>query len=248
MKLKKLVLSTTATSALLFTTLGFGNIVLAEEKVSTKDHILHFILEKNPGLKKEELIKDINNIVINEKKSEMEILEQIQSELKSQEENINKGEVTTLGNNKGTKIIGNSKKGNIYYTNADTWGLNHGHVGMYYKKTHIVESVPKLGVRSISAKKRKVEKGAVVKSVKVATKKKNAAVNWGKGRIKKDGYSYNFATNRTTGHYGSKNCSKLIWSAFKLKAKIDIDKNGGLGVYPRDVRDSGYTKLVRKVK
>lgn len=115
---------------------------------------------------------DINKIVVDEKKSEMEILEQIKSELKSQEENINKGEVTTLGNNKGTKIIGNSKKGNIYYTNADTWGLNHGHVGMYYKKTHIVESVPKLGVRSISAKKRKVEKGAVVKSVKVATKKK----------------------------------------------------------------------------
>lgn len=248
MKLKKLALSTTATSALLFTTLGFGNIVSAEEKVSTKDHILNFILEKNPGLEKEELMADINKIVVDEKKSEMEILEQIKNELKSQEENINKGEITTLGNNKGTKIIGNSKKGNIYYTSAATWGLNHGHVGMYYKKTHIVESVPKLGVRSISAKKRKVEKGAVVKSVKVSTKKKNAAVDWGKGRIKKDGYSVNFATNRTTGHYGSKNCSKLIWSAFKLKAKIDIDKNGGLGVYPRDVRDSGYTKLVRKVK
>ncbi|WP_281215415.1 hypothetical protein [Bacillus altitudinis] len=247
MNFKKTFLTTTVTSSLLFTSLGFESVVSAEEKVSTKEHILNFILEKNPGLEKEELMTDINKIVANQKKSEMEILEQIQIELKSQE-NTNKGEVTTLGNNKGTKIIGNSKKGNIYYTNADTWGLNHGHVGMYYKKTHIVESVPKVGVRSISAKKRKVEKGAVVKSVKVATKKKNAAVDWGKGRIKKDGYSYNFATNRTTGHYGNKNCSKLIWSAFKLKAKIDIDKNGGLGVYPRDVRDSGYTKLVRKVK
>jgi len=62
----------------------------------------------------------------------------------------------------------------------------------------------------------------------------------------KDGYSFNFATNRTTGHYGNKNCSKLIWSAFKFKAKIDINKNGGLRVYPRDVRDSGYTKFVRE--
>ncbi|MCY7676332.1 hypothetical protein [Bacillus safensis] len=131
MKLKKVVLSTTATSALLFTTLGFGYIVSAEEKVSTKDHILNFILEKNPGLEKEELMADINKIVVDEKKSEMEILEQIKSEQKSQEENINKGEITTLGNNKGTKIIGNSKKGNIYYTSAATWGLNHGHVDMY---------------------------------------------------------------------------------------------------------------------
>ncbi|WP_285527826.1 hypothetical protein [Bacillus altitudinis] len=205
MNFKKIFLTTTVTSSLLFTSLGFESVVSAEEKVSNKEHILNFILEKNPGLEKEELMTDINKIVANQKKSEMEILEQIQIELKSQE-NTNKGEVTTLGNNKGTKIIGNSKKGNIYYTNADTWGLNHGHVGMYYKKTHIVESVPKVGVRSISAKKRKVEKGAVVKSVKVATKKKNAAVDWGKGRIKKDGYSYNFATNRTTGHYGNKNC------------------------------------------
>lgn len=56
---------------------------------------------------------------------------------------------------------------------------------MYYKKTHIVESVPKLGVRSISAKKRKVEKGAVVKSVKVSTKKKMLQSTGEKGVLKK---------------------------------------------------------------
>ncbi|PCK15369.1 hypothetical protein CEY02_20810 [Bacillus pumilus] len=247
MHFKNFILSTTATTALVFTSLGFGSVASAEDKVATKKQIVNYILDMNPGLAKKELMEDINNIVVNEKKSELEILNQIQSELKVQEKS-NKADYTTLGKNKGTKIIGSSKKGNVYYTNADTWGLNHGHVGMYYKNTQIVESVPKLGVRSISSSKRKVEKGAVVKSVKVSTKKKNAASDWGKGRIKKDGYSYNFATNRTTGHYGNKNCSKLIWSAFKLKAKIDIDKNGGLGVYPRDVRDSGYTKLVRTIK
>lgn len=51
-------------------------------------------------------------------------------------------------------------------------------------------------------------------------------------------YSYNFATNRTTSCIGDKNCSKLVWCAFKEKAKIDIDKDGGLGVYPVDIRDS----------
>ncbi len=45
--------------------------------------------------------------------------------------------------------------------------------------------------------------------------------------------------------HSDKNCSKLLWSAFKLKAGIDMDKDKGLGVYPRDIRDSNYTKTIK---
>jgi hypothetical protein len=51
-----------------------------------------------------------------------------------------------------------------------------------------------------------------------------------------------------TGHVGAKNCSKLVWGAYLLKAGLDIDKNGGAGVYPRDMRDSGHTVTYKTIK
>lgn len=74
---------------------------------------------------------------------------------------------------------------------------------------------------------------------------KNDAAWWAKDRVGKDGYSYNFVTNRSTDHYGDKNCSKLIWSAYQINGGLDLDKDGGLGVYPRDVRDAKQTTIIR---
>jgi uncharacterized protein YycO len=48
-------------------------------------------------------------------------------------------------------------------------------------------------------------------------------------------------------NYRNKNCSKLVWSAYKLKAKINLDDDGGTGVYPRDVRDAKETKFVTNI-
>lgn len=45
-----------------------------------------------------------------------------------------------------------------------------------------------------------------------------------------------------------KNCSKLVWSAYILKADIDIDKDKGAGVYPKDIRDSNYTHTYKTIK
>lgn len=140
------------------------------------------------------------------------------------------------------------KKGHFFYTPSSTYGANHGHVGLFYSKTAIVESVPGAGVRRISVSKRRVDnKGAVLKSVTVSTKKRDAAANWANSRVGKDKYSTNFFNNRTTSHYGDKNCSKLIWSAYKLKAHIDLDNDKGKGVYPRDIRDSKLTKKVATI-
>lgn len=119
---------------------------------------------------------------------------------------------------------------------------------MYYNTETVVESVPKVGVRKLNYKNRLVDKGnAQVKSVNTTTAKRNAAADWAYSRVGKDDYTYNFATNRKTDHYGAKNCAKLVWSAYKLKADLDLDKDKGNGVYPRDIRDSKDTTLVRKI-
>ena len=119
---------------------------------------------------------------------------------------------------------------------------------MIYNSQTIVESISSAGVRKISIKKKKVDnKGAVLKNVEISSSKRKAAAEWAYSRVGKDGYSTNFVTNRKTSYYGNKNCSKLVWSAYKLKAKIDLDDDGGTGVYPRDVRDAKETKFVANI-
>jgi uncharacterized protein YycO len=120
-------------------------------------------------------------------------------------------------------------------------------VGIYYAKNSIVESMPKEGVRQYTATRKDVSPGAVIQSVNTSDKKRKAAADWAFSRVGKDGYSSNFATNRLTSHYGNKNCSKLVWSSFILKASLDVDKDGGAGVYPRDIRDSSLTKTVKTI-
>ena len=73
----------------------------------------------------------------------------------------------------GNVKVGNSNMGDFYYTGSTTAYMNHGHVGMYYSKDLIVESVPDKGVRTIATNKRLVDKGdAVVKSVNTSWQNK----------------------------------------------------------------------------
>lgn len=53
------------------------------------------------------------------------------------------------------------------------------------------------------------------------------------------GYRYNFAFNKKIDG-NSFNCSSLVWAAYMVAShgSIDLDKDGGPGVYPDDIRDS----------
>ncbi|GAB0167975.1 YiiX/YebB-like N1pC/P60 family cysteine hydrolase [Lysinibacillus sp. CTST325] len=200
-----------------------------------------------PDVSVEELISEINVIAENTGDTTENVAKQIYDELKQNELQGLK-ENRKRGGSGGTVSVGTSTKGNFFYTDSQTAYLNHGHVGMYYASDLIVESVPNDGVRTIPTKFRLVDKGgACVKSVTTSTSNRNNAADWAYSRVGKDDYSYNFATNRTTSHTGAKNCSKLIWSAYMLNGNLDLDKDGGLGVYPRDVRDASKTKLVRNI-
>lgn len=206
-----------------------------------------------PAVSSSELLSSVKSIAKNTGDTQEAVLTQIYKELKQDraqglQEKRNSGKMGTMGGSGGTVSVGKSTKGNFYYTASQTAYLNHGHVGMYYASSTIVESVPNTGVRTISTTSRKVDQGdAQVKSVTTSSTNRNNAANWAYSRVGVDGYSLNFATNRQTSHTGDKNCSKLIWSAYKLNGNLDIDVDKGLGVYPRDVRDSKDTKLVRNI-
>lgn len=240
--MKKLLLSSILATGLITSSFLSVNVFAESEELP----YLNEVLKMQPDVTSEELLSDIDSIVKETGETKEAILEQIYKELKNDYDQALR-EDRLKGGSGGTVSVGSSTKGNFFYTKSVTAYLNHGHVGLYYSSKKIVESVPKKGVREISVTNRKVDKGdACIKSVNTTTEKRNAAANWAYSQLGEE-YSYNFATNRTTDHKGAKNCSKLIWSAYKLKAKLDLDKDKGLGVYPRDVRDAKDTKLVRNI-
>ncbi|QKE73085.1 hypothetical protein HPK19_09830 [Arthrobacter citreus] len=207
------------------------------------------ILALQPNVTEKELLKDVESISKNSGDTKEAILEQLFNELQQDKsQGLAERKVQARGGGGGTVEVGKGVKGQIYYTASETAYLNHGHVGMFYNVENVVESIPKEGVRKRHYTKRLVDKGdAQVRSVNTTTAKRNAAADWAYSRVGKDDYSYNFATNRKTDHYGDKNCAKLVWSAYKLKSGLDLDKDKGSGVYPRDVRDAKDTTLVRKI-
>ncbi|MGE7621589.1 YiiX/YebB-like N1pC/P60 family cysteine hydrolase [Viridibacillus sp. NPDC096237] len=201
------------------------------------------ILKLQPDLTEMELSESIRNIAETTEEKER-AYKQIYDELIQDRQKGLYEAPKARGGSEGAFIVGNSAKGDFYYTPSTTAYLDHGHVGLYYTSTVIVESIPSTGVRQISATSRTVDQNAVVKSIDTTTANKAAATQWAYDELGK-GYSYNFATNRLTGHDGDKNCSKLIWSAYLLKAGLDLDVDKGLGVYPRDVRDATQTTYIR---
>lgn len=180
--------------------------------------------------------------------AEKQLTAELESKIKEDRSEQMNQTHTTRGASSGKYKLSKSKYvGDVFYTPSSTLGIPHGHNGIYVKKDRIVESIPKTGVRNIAYNGRNVEKNTVMQDVKVSQKKCTAAANWANSQVGEK-YSKNFATNRKTGKYGAKNCSKLVWSAYILKADIDIDKDKGAGVYPKDIRDSNYTHTYKTIK
>lgn len=225
-------------------------------QASTVQQLKNEILTMQPGVSAEELQKQVEELVHSTGMNEDEIYEQMYKEMEEQNRLAEEEEkqlaeqfgdkASLQGGGSASYIVGPSARGDFYYTPSATAYVNHGHVGLYYSSSTIVESIYPSGVRSISANVRKVDKGAVVKSISTTSTVKQNAANWAYTQIGQP-YSLNFANNRNTGHTGAKNCSKLIWSAFLLKGGLDLDVNKGLGVYPRDVRDASQTRFKRQI-
>ncbi|MGW5982717.1 YiiX/YebB-like N1pC/P60 family cysteine hydrolase [Bacillus mycoides] len=246
---KKKMLNVAMTAGLLAG--GFVPMTAYAEKSGVEIY-LQEIVKLQPDVAPEQVLKEAETLAESQNMKVEEVLKAYLKEAtnntiegqKETEKTNEKSDFQTLGGSGGVYTITNSTKGNIYYTPSQTAYLDHGHVGLYYLPDTIVESVPSTGVRTIKTSNRLVDAGAVIQTVSTSTQNKENAVNWAYSEVGEP-YSYNFMNNRNTGHDGAKNCSKLVWSAFLLKANIDLDKDGGLGVYPRDIRDSGYTSTIK---
>ena len=62
----------------------------------------------------------------------------------------------------------------------------------------------------------------------------DAAADYAYNNLLERPYSINFAVNKGMNPHRL-NCSQLVWFAYMRATGTDIDGNGGMGVYPKDL-------------
>ncbi|MBL0886724.1 hypothetical protein [Myceligenerans indicum] len=144
----------------------------------------------------------------------------------------------------GTKrVIGNATQtGDVFYSPASTAGVQHGHSGIYYRTGTVVEAPgPNRNSRSVSATSLKVCDNTYKQHVKRVYSERKSAGDRAYSKYRGKPYDLNFAFNKKNGAE-KVNCSELVWRAYRYSAAgISLDVNGGSGVYPVNIKNSGYT-------
>ncbi|MCI6574435.1 MAG: hypothetical protein MSC53_04605 [Arcanobacterium sp.] len=224
--------------------LSFPSIASAEPYTPTGDDsnlrsLVTELVEQSPGASYEEMMQAVEDVAISTGTSETQVASEALAELNSQ---ANNARIQPRSGSKpsANKAIGTSRyRGDVFYTPASTAGVNHGHSGIYSYTTKIIEANPGSGVAERSHTQVKVASGARKQYVSTSQANRNKAANRARTYLGR-GYNYIFALNKT--ERGSMNCSQTVWAAYKNATGIDLDSNGGPGVYPSDILNSRYTK------
>lgn len=152
-----------------------------------------------------------------------------------------------------------SDVGNIFFADNE-WAWNH--VGMYTSTTEIIEAVPGNGVQNVSiystdGKQHRVadshNDSCILKVDGAGSSGRQGAVKWALPYVGCD-YSSNFLFNKESDE-SVFNCSELVWKAYKngkyksmggveVVMGIDLDSNGGLAVYPNNIKNSSKVSKV----
>lgn len=138
--------------------------------------------------------------------------------------------------------VGNSRyKGDIFHSYARTV-VRHNHVGIFYT-TKIVVEAP--GPKSLSQARTAAtlnKCGPVYKMyVKAKQSTRNKAANYAYNELRGKSYDTDFAINKINSTLRL-NCSELVWRAYK-HAGIELDNDGGTGVFPNDIKDDASTVI-----
>lgn len=205
-----------------------------------EDAKLDRLIELNPTVTKDQLVEMVKASAIDDGQTYEDALDQVLREAEEGFENNPEG-VTPVRN---FMLDEARNPGDIYYTPATTFYVEHGHVGIYTESGVVVEAVGGFSPsRPIRSRDITVTSGARQQYVKTSRERRQMAVAKANGLIGRP-YNFNFIDNRKETH--ALNCSQLVWVAYKYGAGIDIDRNLGKGVYPKDIRDSKHTVTYRR--
>lgn len=121
-----------------------------------------------------------------------------------------------------------------------------GHSALYWSGTSIIEA-PGVNKKSrqIHISDRSACKGAQVQHVKTSAGNRVSAVNRAKNSYVGKSYDKSFAVNKTNGP-SKLNCSELVWRAYRHSASgLNLDSNGGKGVFPNNIKNHGKTSTYK---
>lgn len=153
---------------------------------------------------------------------------------------------------KKTRNIPESSIGDIIWTNNPATPWNH--VGLYRKTDNIIEALGS-GVKTRNTGKQQEYPFEVYKVMKAdnsgryALSNRKAVASWAYKQLNKK-YDLCFDDNKenTTESNRLFNCSELVWKAWRYNGKVspDLDSNGGLGVYPNNIKNSSRTVKIKE--
>ncbi|SMC71430.1 Permuted papain-like amidase enzyme, YaeF/YiiX, C92 family [Lentzea albidocapillata] len=158
------------------------------------------------------------------------------------------GTASSGGGDCTKKAVGNARnKGDIFHSYAKNV-VAHNHVGIYYTTKTIVEA-PGKDQKSKSVTASTLKKCGPIYKMYVDTKQANRdkAANHAYNKFRDLPYDGNFLDNKDNSN-GKLNCSELVWKAYKHGAGIDLDSNGGEGVYPNNIKDHSKTVVYATIK
>jgi uncharacterized protein YycO len=227
-----------------------GAIVLASADLAMAapvDKAFNRLLKLNPGLSAAELRASLREAAA---ANGMTYEKAVKTALAEAERN--RDIIFTQGGSKNPKCkkveIGVARnKGDVFYSAASTYGVPHGHMGIFSARDWVTEA---RGPGQKSDKFRVAGRRycARIDKMEVSTTqaKRNRAGDYAARYLVKKPYNRNFAWNKGK-KINKLNCSELVYKAYKRSVKIDLDGDGGLGVYPNDIRKSKrtYTYQVR---
>lgn len=224
--------------SILVSSVGFT----APSFASTPDNAVGELAELNPGMTRAEVVLKVNNLSGEIGLTPKEIINQALLDARASAAASTADVVSLRSGGGNTTLLGSgSQKGDVFWSPAATLFIQHGHSGIYYSKAVVVEA-PGLGKNSwsIYAKSVRVGSGTQKQHVLTTQKNRDAAANYAYRYMRNKPYNNVFFDNKHVPS-SSYNCSQLVWGAYKKASNIDLDGNGGLGVYPVDIRDSRLT-------
>lgn len=123
-----------------------------------------------------------------------------------------------------------------------------GHAGLFDRSQYLniwsyamvsSNTAPKNGVQREQCIKYRTYDVAYGLSVPSAIDHRVAARNWA---LRYLGRPYSVASTKTD--FSTFYCSKLVWAAWRYTSGLDLDADGGIWVWPVDLLNSRYTRVI----
>lgn len=251
MKKTPFLVSTSIVALLVASVLGGPANATTKDSSMTTEEAVERLVELNPGTTEEEMSAGLREYAEENGQSYEQVVDDALQAAEEEEAQWqkDKAEYEFDRETRAAKAVGKLPNvragGDIFYHPSSSSGVTFGHVGVYSTRFHIVEA-PGASRKSHrkTANKMSVYRGSKLMYVTVKEKTRIRAGWYAQDHLVNKPYNYNFAINKRP--YSKRmNCSQLVWAAYKNSAKVDLDGNGGPGVYPKDIVNSGTTKTWR---